>query len=266
MNRPDKPAVPALHRFHDAVFRPGHFLQILSQIPDSLVMVAVHPQASGAQQRFQRAAQPHLVNHLVIGRLPMMLHLAGMLRGKILIEGAPFQDIDHLNSPADAQHRLVQLHRPAVKGLLQGVPCFAQFTAGILFLLPVQHRGDILSSGHQQAVTPLQNPHGILRRHIQRQNHRNTSGVPDALQIVGQHPQAVLFLVPERNHCNPFLFHIHSPRCFSPLYPPPGLSARGKAPPASSAVPANPGQVQKYSRPRTGIGSASCNLRHLRLY
>ena len=68
-----------------------------------------------------------------------------------------------------------------------------------------------MPAGNQQAIAHVQNLSRVFRLHMQGQNQPNTAGFPDAVQIIGEHPDAVFFFIPQRNHRNPFFCHHHSP-------------------------------------------------------
>ena len=148
---------------HNAVVGNRHAAQRLAQLFDALMVQGVDAdlqQALAEGVQWGVADDVDLMHHLVLllglGALVLDVHAALVLGVDILIHGAAGDHIQHLESAADAEHRLI--HRD---GLLhqrdfQRVALRRQSAAAVQQLLPIQSRVDVRSAAEQHAVHPLQ--------------------------------------------------------------------------------------------------------------
>ena len=217
-------------RLHDAVRRGGHRFQSLAQRANRLMVIAVDAQRIGARmirpaegidliglrltraivsQRPQRAGQRrigrdrHFVDHRVIRRLVAMMHdRAGMLVRQILPQRASQGDVEALDAAADAQQRLVRRDDRGNQTLLHPVAGLAQFDRLGAGRLAIPFRIHVVAAGDQESVALADqlSDYGLVVG--QRQHHRDATSFGDAVEIAGQHPQAVQCVVPQRDHAD----------------------------------------------------------------
>ena len=179
---------------------------------DALVMVAVDPQLllPGDVGEHTALRQRHGVEGTVVGGLHHVGQDAGLLGRQVLIQRAAHEGIDELHAPADAKDRLAALAEQGEQRALQRVPPGTGRGAEGLRGLAVQGRVHVVAAGEQQPVAKIEDLPGIVLVRLQRHRQRQRACCPQAVQIAGQHPDALKTVVPKGGHGNDRLFHRRS--------------------------------------------------------
>ena len=197
---------------HQPVRGMGLRRQSGGQQPNALVVVAVDPQLLRSGDPGEHAAlrQGHGVEGAVVGRLHHVGQDAGLLGGQVLIQRAAHEGIDELHAPADAQNGLAALAEQGEQRALQRVPPGTGRRAERLRGLPVQGRVHVVAAGEQQSVAQAEDLPGVVLIRLQRHCQRQRACRAQAVQITGQHPDALQTVVPKGRDGNDGLFHRRS--------------------------------------------------------
>ncbi len=177
-------------------------------------MVAVDAKAACPNGRCERGAlqHVHVVDRAVVRRRAVVLQLARPLGGKVLPERPAAEHVDELDAATNAQDGLVVFYGLGKECLFKGIAARAGLAGGYGVGLGgafgrsfVQRRVHVMPARHEQAVAAQKHVQRILRRDIQRQDHRRGPRGIHPVEVPRQHPDALLLVVPQRHDTNQLL-------------------------------------------------------------
>ena len=195
----------ALVGFDDTVVCYGHESQAVSEALHALMVRRVHRYPAwvlrtladsrilcslagwrwniGHQNLSKVCGRIHHDGMRLLAGIKLMRELGASLGRKILIERSAEEDIDHLLAAADAQNRLVELHRRLEEGMVAGVAPVVHLAKLRDRLLAEISRIDVLSTGEDHAIAATDDlfQKGLIRS--LRNSHRNGSHSQNGVEV-----------------------------------------------------------------------------------
>ena len=132
----------------------------------------------------------------VIRRFLMMIDSRWMLQRKILIQGASEGSIDELDTAADPEDRHIIFQSHLKDDPFHFISFPAALHEPLQRLLMIEFGRNVMAACQEYPVTQLKELPEFLFVRGKRENDRKPARFTDPVQVSGEHPYAVFFIIP----------------------------------------------------------------------